>query len=142
MKTSLKIKLNKKLIFGGALMLLLVSAAYATDQTTGSNTVTALFASWKKTLLNALVFIEFVSGFGGVILVVMGLFQLRSGHGGQGGGQQVQTKSGFIYMILGGSLLVVGTIAGVLGHSVNSGVSASANVDKTLSGFSFKDSNN
>ncbi|WP_235603452.1 hypothetical protein [Piscirickettsia litoralis] len=72
-----------------------------------------------------MLFIEFVSGFGGVVLVVMGLFQLRTGHGAQGGGQQAQTKSGFIYMILGAALLVVGTISGVLANTTSAGVTAS-----------------
>ncbi|ODN42488.1 hypothetical protein [Piscirickettsia litoralis] len=134
--------INKTLIKSAVLILIsvlaIVTSAYA-GKDTGAATVTALFNGWKATLLNVLVFIEFVSGFGGVILIVMGLFQLRSGHSGQGGGQQVQTKSGFIYMTLGGSLLVVGTIAGVLGNSANGGVSAS--VESTLNAYGFTNTN-
>ncbi|ODN43840.1 hypothetical protein [Piscirickettsia litoralis] len=130
----MKIKFSirrKNLLLGATLLALAVTSAYAQD-----NTLTNLFSSWKGTALNALVFVEFVSGFGGMILIIMGLFHLRTGHGGQGGGQQVQAKNGFIHMVLGGSLLVVGTIAAVLGHTVNHGVTGS--VDKTLSGFNFK----
>ncbi|OAJ35150.1 hypothetical protein A0O36_00631 [Piscirickettsiaceae bacterium NZ-RLO1] len=112
-------------------VLLSISSVYADN----SQTLTNLFTSWQGTLLNVLIFIEFVSGFGGVVLIIMGLFQLRSGHSGQGGGQQVQTKSGFIYMTLGGSLLVVGSIAGVLGHSAKKGITA--DVATTLSAYSF-----
>ncbi|QGP55967.1 hypothetical protein PsalMR5_03444 [Piscirickettsia salmonis] len=114
-------------------VLLSISSVYSAD----TQTLTNLFTSWQGTLLNILVFIEFVSGFGGVVLIIMGLFQLRSGHSGQGGGQQVQTKSGFIYMILGGSLLVVGSIAGVLGHSAKKGITA--DVATTLSAYTFTD---
>ncbi|MGJ3493695.1 hypothetical protein PsalN5692_00686 [Piscirickettsia salmonis] len=114
-------------------VLLSISSVYSAD----TQTLTNLFTSWQGTLLNILVFIEFVSGFGGVVLIIMGLFQLRSGHSGQGGGQQVQTKSGFIYMTLGGSLLVVGSIAGVLGHSAKKGITA--DVATTLSAYTFTD---
>ncbi|MGJ3493541.1 hypothetical protein PsalN5692_02048 [Piscirickettsia salmonis] len=125
---------RKKLLLGLLLFIIMITSAYAAGDV---QTVTNLFTSWKGTLMHALIFIEFVSGFGGVILVVMGLFQLRSGHGAQGGGQQVQTKSGFIYMILGAALLVVGTIAGVLGNSAKSGITA--DVTTTLSAFTFTD---
>ncbi|AKP72733.2 hypothetical protein AVI53_07035 [Piscirickettsia salmonis] len=120
-------------------VLLSISFVYAAGGggTTSTQTLTNLFTSWQGTLLNILVFIEFVSGFGGVVLIIMGLFQLRSGHSGQGGGQQVQTKSGFIYMTLGGSLLVVGSIAGVLGHSAKKGITA--DVATTLSAYTFTD---
>lgn len=136
----MKIKFSvskKKLFLGSVLMLLAISSAYAlgTDHTGSSDTIAALFKSWKGTALTALTFVQFVSGFGGMILIIMGLFHLRTGHGGQGGGQQVQAKNGFIHMTLGGALLVVGTIAAILGHTAGTGVKG--DINQGLSGYTF-----
>ena len=131
------IKTSKaKLASAYALMLFMLGGATAYADTGSHNTITALFTSWHKTAMHALIFVQFVSGFAGMVLIVMGLFQLRTGHGGQQGGQQIQTKNGFIHLLLGGSLLVVGTIAAVLGHTMNSGVTDT--ITSTLSVFSNK----
>ena len=91
----IKLSLSKKKLFlGSVLMLLAISSAYA-DNTGSADTIAKLFQSWKGTALTALTFVQFVSGFGGMVLIIMGLFHLRTGHGGQGGGQQVQAKNGF-----------------------------------------------
>lgn len=127
----------KKILLGSALFLLVAGITYATGEggsgTATTQTIETLFQSWQGTLMNVLTFIEFVCAFGGIILVVMGLFQLKSGHVQGGGGQQVQTKAGFVYMILGGALMIIATISGVIANSIDYGMDTS--VTTTLNGY-------
>ncbi|MFZ9035716.1 MAG: hypothetical protein ACO2ZM_06330 [Francisellaceae bacterium] len=117
----------------GIALLMLMTSIQVSMADAPTSTVTKLFSGWQKTLMTTLTFIEFICGFAGVVLIIMGLFQLRTGHGPQGGGQQAQTKQGFVYLLLGGALLVVGTIAAVIANSSTGGITG--NVSSIISGF-------
>lgn len=113
-----------KIVF---IVVMLFKISYAAT-TTDISTLSDLLGNWQGMLETILTFIQFVSAFGGIILIIMGIFMLKNAGVTQpgAGGQTPHMKGGFTFILLGAILMGVGAVAAVLGNSSVSGIHGSA----------------
>lgn len=89
------------------------------DSTAPITTFAEMSTSWQVSLSTIATFIQFITALCGIIIIILGLAQMRHSNSGQQ--NQQGARIGLLYLVIGSVLMVSGTLIAVIANSLVGG---------------------